>query len=157
MRRAQGFERVEFLHLLRREERANLIVELLQDRVRLGPRLLVNRLELRLHGGDRRLHLRLLRIGQVERVGEHRGEVMRTVMMMRRTRLVVGTLGAGELTAGQRRDRTERERNQFVCFHVVVCFFCTAISLRGWRRRTVSAVTGFVIIFSDHRSLPKWM
>ena len=105
-----------------REVRADLRVELPHDHVRLGARLLVKRLELRLHGGDGRLHLRLLRVGQLERVRQHLREVMWPVMMSR-TALVVRTLRAEKLAEGERRGRTEREWNPVVCFHVVVCFY----------------------------------
>lgn len=50
--------------------------------------MLVDRTELRLDSVGQRLHLRLLRIGQVERVRQHRGDVWRTVMMARRTRRI---------------------------------------------------------------------
>ena len=76
----QGLESVEFLQLLSREIGANLGVELLDDWLRRRSRLLMDRFKLRFDRVDERLHLGLLRIGQVEDVRQHRGHVRAAVM-----------------------------------------------------------------------------
>ena len=78
---SQRFQRVEFLLLVSREQRANLCVQLLDDRLGRGARLLMDRVKLRLDCGDQRLHLGLLRIGQVEHVVQHRGHIRWTVVV----------------------------------------------------------------------------
>ena len=64
----QRLESVEFLQLFSGEIWANLGVKLFHDWLCRRPRLLMDRFELRFDRVDQRLHLGLLRIGQVEDV-----------------------------------------------------------------------------------------
>jgi hypothetical protein len=112
----QRLDGIEPLLLVGIEERPDLVVQLFHDCIGLFVGLLMDGIELRLHRFDLGLHLRLLRIGQRERVGKHRGKVRRPVMESGR-RWIVAWLCAGESPA--RHDGRRAEDDEFVCFHFV--------------------------------------
>ena len=97
---------VESLLLVGREKRPNLRVELLENRVRLRPRFLMDGVELRSHGSYERFDLSSFVHQSVEHVRQHRGQVWRPVMAWR----IVGCLRAGELCHRQRRPRHKHDK-----------------------------------------------
>lgn len=107
----QDFHRIEPLLLLRCEERPDLPVELLQDHVRVGARFLVNRSELRTSRGHERFDLALLRLGQLQHVGQHAGHLRRSFVAERRC--TSGSLPADELRPGEENREAKGDWNQF--------------------------------------------
>lgn len=107
----QYFHRIEPLLLLGCEERPDLPVELLQDHIRFGARFLVNRRELRSSRSHERFDLALLRLGQLQHMGQHSGHVRRSFMAERRR--TIGSLPVDELRPGEESREAKGDWNQF--------------------------------------------
>ena len=138
MQRLHG---IETLLLVRGKERPDLRVELLKNRVRFGPRLLMNRVELRSHGSYERFDLALLRIGQLKGVGQHRSQVLRPVMAGR----IVGCLRAGELCNSREGRDTNYDRNKFCWFHYFLSLVVQSSGIAVSNSETLQTRIGYTL------------
>ena len=138
----QQLHRIKTLLLVGREERPNLRVELLDNNLRFGPRLLMNRLQLRSHGSHERLDLALLRIGQLEHVRQHGGHVLPPFVA--EWRCIVGRLRPGELCHGEKSREAECDWNEFHFFHFLPFISYAAAELLLQNSQTLPVSAGYI-------------